>query len=102
MQLVGPLLASPAKPLPEDFQAFLDQTVVQRSGGVPHEQAGAVYFSMGTAVRFTEAEIRGMAANLIALERPVLWKLPQTELPGRLPRRAPPALPLWRPQRITI
>ena len=89
VQLVGPLLASPATPLPEDFQAFLDQTVVQRSGGVPHEQAGAVYFSMGTAVRFTEAEIRGMAANLIALERPVLWKMPQEELPGRLPMKPP-------------
>ena len=48
-----------------------------------NQPAGAVYMSMGTAVRFAEAEIKNMAANLVALERPVLWKLPQAELPGR-------------------
>ncbi|KAK9826069.1 hypothetical protein WJX74_009969 [Apatococcus lobatus] len=84
VQLVGPLLASPAKPLPQAFQTFLDETVVQRPGGVLHQQEGAVFASMGTAVRFFESEIRGMAANLVALERPVLWKLPQSELPGTM------------------
>ncbi|KAK9825956.1 hypothetical protein WJX74_001057 [Apatococcus lobatus] len=82
VQLVGPLLASPAKPLPHDFQTFLDETVVQRPGGVLHQREGAVFVSMGTVIRIFESEIRGMAANLVALERPVLWKLPQSELPG--------------------
>lgn len=84
VQLVGPLSASPAKALPEDFQAFLVASLGTTKGAMSKQPAGTVYMSMGTAVRFTEAEIRTMAANLVALQRPVLWKLPQTELPGLL------------------
>ena len=52
------------------------------AAGKPQLQPGAVLMAMGTAVRFTETELRSMAMSLIALDRPVIWKLPQSELPG--------------------
>ncbi len=57
LQLVGPLNAVPAKALPEDLRAFLAAPAVPASSGDPHQTAGAVYVSMGTAVRLL-AEMR--------------------------------------------
>ena len=82
MQLVGPLNAVPAKALPEDLYSFLATPVGSASPAKAGQTPGAVYVSMGTVVRLTEAEVIGMAANLAALERPVIWKLDAAELPG--------------------
>ncbi len=82
LQLVGPLNVRPAKPLPEDLDAFLRQQNPAQSSQDPPPTPGAVFVSMGTAVRMVEAEILGIAANLAALNRPVLWKLSEAELPG--------------------
>ena len=76
MQFVGPILLDEAKALPADLQAFLDQGV---SG--PH---AAVYVSMGTLARLSDDEVQSMAAALSALPNPVLWKLDQAWLPGRV------------------
>ena len=73
LQLVGPLMVSPPKPLPEDIQAFLNKAT-----------SGAVYVSMGTAVRLNKDEVKGMAANLAALNLPVIWKISNAELPGKI------------------
>ena len=78
--MVGPLMAMPAKPLNADLKTFLDGPANAASS----EAAGAVYASMGTFVRLTEAEVHGIAANLAALHRPVLWKISDSELPGQL------------------
>ena len=83
LQMVGPLMAYPAKPLIGELQAFLDSHVTKPSTQAD-QQPGAVYVSMGTAVRLTEPEIRGKAANLAALHRPVLWKISDAELPGKV------------------
>ena len=80
--MVGPLMASPAKPLVGELADFLDGKVPCISGTGSQQQAGAVYVSMGTAVRLLEPEVRGFAANLAALDRPVLWKISDPELPG--------------------
>ena len=81
VQMVGPLLASSGKPLAEDLLTFLTQMPAQGSDQALKNR-GAVFVSMGTAVRLTEAEARGMATNLAAIKRPVLWKISDMELPG--------------------
>ncbi len=80
--MVGPIMAELGKPLVGELADFLDGKVTSKTGASPPQQAGAVYVSMGTAVRLLEPEIRGFAANLAALTRPVLWKLSDAELPG--------------------
>ncbi len=74
LQLVGPISADPAKALPADLSAFVE-------GGQAAGQ-GAVYVSMGTASRLTEAELHSLAGSLSALPNPVLWKLAPQDLPG--------------------
>lgn len=74
LQMVGPILAEPAKPLPQDLDAFLQQGIAQG--------LGAVYVSMGSAARLSEEALLSMAQGLSALPSPVLWKLSQRDLPG--------------------
>ena len=74
MQLVGPVLAEPAKPLPPDLSAFLD------SGATTGHRA--VYVSMGTLNALFEGELQSMAHGLSDLPNPILWKLPAADLPG--------------------
>ena len=78
-------MASPAKPLVGELAAFLDSTGPASAGldsPDSRQQAGAVYVSMGTAMRLLEPEIRGLAANLAAISSSVLWKISDAELPG--------------------
>ena len=63
--------------------AFLEQKVTVQYPHDRSEKPGAVFVSMGTAARLEEADIRGLAANLAQLNRPVLWKIGSSELPGR-------------------
>lgn len=72
--MVGPILASPAQPLPNELNAFLDSGM-----GKGHQ---AVYVSMGTLGALYESELHAMAHELSGLPNPVLWKLPSTDLPG--------------------
>lgn len=81
--MVGALNAAPGRPLPPDLQQFLDQNVPSQRMTGSSEVAGAVYVSVGTAVLLEEAEVLGLAANLASLERPVLWKISDAELPGK-------------------
>lgn len=72
MQLVGPLLARPAQPLPAELQA-----IMQGSG-----PRGAVYVSFGSTFVLTEeAEVRTLVAAFVALNRSVLWRISEGELP---------------------
>lgn len=82
VQMVGALNTAPGKPLPANLQQFLDQKVPSSHPSGTFEEAGAVYVSMGTAVHLLEPEIHALAANLAALNRPVLWKISNFELPG--------------------
>lgn len=72
--MVGPILAEPAKPLPADLKGFLEQGIAQSHG--------ALYVSMGTAARLTEAELLNLAATFADLPNPVLWKLSALDLPS--------------------
>ena len=74
MQLVGPILAEPSKPLPEKLDTFLDAGIAQG--------LGAVYVSMGSAARLAEEALLSMAQALSALPNPVLWKLSKRDLPS--------------------
>ena len=76
MQMVGAIMAEPAKPLPGDLEAFLGQGMAQGHGGV--------YVSMGTAARLTEQEMRSLSQALSALPNPVLWKVSAVQLPSKL------------------
>ena len=60
-------------------------SILQLQGlpGQVHQKSGAVYVAMGTVVRPPKSEIRGIAANLVALNRFVLWKISDAELPGQ-------------------
>ena len=84
VQMVGALNTAPGRPLPAGFQQFLDGELLPKSRESTNgsQVAGAVYVSMGTAVQMEAAEVMGMAANLAALDRPVLWKISKSELPG--------------------
>ena len=73
-QVLGPILADKAKPLPADVDSFLTQ------GGL--EGGGAVYVSMGTLARLDATELHSMAQALSGLPNPVLWKLDAAHLPG--------------------
>ena len=84
VQMVGPLMASPGKPLAEDLHVFLNQEMPSGPSGHASHNPGAVFVSLGTNARLTKAEARGMAANLAALHRPVLWKISDVELPGEI------------------
>ena len=77
--MVGPISADPAKALPEDLSAFVE--------GGQAAGRGAVYVSMATASRLTEAELHSLAGSLSALPNPVLWKLAAHDLPGEQGRR---------------
>lgn len=79
LQLVGPISADSAKPLPADLSDFVEQ-----GEAAGH---GAVYVSMGTAARLTEAELHSLAGSLSALPNPVLWKLAPRDLPSELGHR---------------
>ena len=74
VQLVGPVLAEPAKQLPKDLSIFLEQSSASNQG--------TVYVSMGSAARLAEPQLRSMAQGLSALSHPVLWKLARDDLPG--------------------
>ena len=74
MQVVGPVLARPAKTLDTELSAFLDSGMRQ---GLK-----AVYVSMGTLGALFTTELLSMAKGLSALPNPVLWKLPDADLPG--------------------
>ncbi|KAK9840269.1 hypothetical protein WJX74_006518 [Apatococcus lobatus] len=76
LHMVGPVLASNAKPLPQELSFFL-------SSGMSNGNK-AVYVSMGTLTAMFEPELRSMALGLSALPNPVLWKLPSSDLPGNL------------------
>ena len=73
-QMVGPLLNKDAEPLPADLDRFLRQ----------QEDIGAVYVSLGTLLRQTEAELLSMARAFSELPNPVLWKLNAKHMPGDL------------------
>ena len=75
LQLVGPLMAEAAKPLPAELSSFLEQGL--------DEGQGAVFVSMGTMARMTADELHSMALGLSALPNPVLWKLNLLDIPGR-------------------
>ena len=81
-QMVGALNTAPGKPLPADLQQFLDQMLPSGRSSGRSEVAGAVYVSVGTIVLLEEPEVLGLAANLASLDRPVLWKISNAELPG--------------------
>ncbi|KAL0022994.1 hypothetical protein WJX79_004166 [Trebouxia sp. C0005] len=74
VQMVGPILAEAAQPLPSELSSFLDQGTVQG--------LAAVYVCMGSAGRLTQTQLHGMAQGLSALPNPVLWKLSKIDLPG--------------------
>jgi len=62
--MIGSLLAQPAKPLPIELAAFLEQ-------GHSHGHA-AIYMSMGTFGRLNEQQLRSLAEGLAGLPNPVL------------------------------
>lgn len=72
--MVGPLLNRDAEPLPADLDRFLRQ----------QEDIDAVYVSLGTLLRQTEAELLSMARAFSELPNPVLWKLNAKHMPGEL------------------
>ena len=74
VQVVGPILPEPPKPLPKELDSFLQQGTA--------EELGAVYVSMGTAARLSEEALYSMAQGLSALPNPVVWKLSKQDLPG--------------------
>lgn len=80
------MLASPAKPLPDDLSAFLDSGM-----GEGHK---AVFVSMGTLGALRDSELQSMARELSALPNPILWKLPAADLHGE------PALLILMPDLI--
>ena len=82
LQMVQSMTVAPGTPLSQELQGFLAGDGTTGSEGLE----GAVYVAMGTTARLLEPEVRGMAANLAALNRPVLWKISNAELPGMLPR----------------
>ena len=74
MQLVGPILAEDAKPLPQELASFLEQGSLTGHG--------AIYVAMGTFVRQTWDELTTMASVLSKLPNPVVWKLHPGHMPG--------------------
>ncbi len=86
LQMIGSMTHAAGKPLQQDLQAFLagNGGSSRKATWSSRERPGAVYVSMGTVVRLMEAEIKGMAVNLAALNRPVLWKISDSELPGEV------------------
>ncbi|KAK9817338.1 hypothetical protein WJX74_001941 [Apatococcus lobatus] len=76
VHMVGPVLASPAKPLPNELSSFL-------SSGLQKGHK-AIFVSMGTLGALKKSELHGMARELSSLPNPVLWKLPASDLPGNL------------------
>ena len=72
--MVGPLMATPAQPLPIALNVFLKQGLA--------DGHGAVFVSMGTMARMTEEELHSMARGLSALPNPILWKLNLLDIPG--------------------
>ena len=72
--MVGPLMATPAQPLPIDLNVFLKQGLA--------DGHGAVFVSMGTMARMMEEELHSMARGLSALPNPILWKLNLLDIPG--------------------
>jgi len=76
LQIVGPILAEPAQPLPSDLSSFLDEGTAQG--------LAAVYVCMGSAGRLTQTQLHSMAQGLSALPNPVLWKLSKIDLPGEV------------------
>lgn len=94
VHLVGPISADSAKPLPADLSDFVEQ-----GEAAGH---GAVYVSMGTAARLTEAELHSLAGSLSALPNPVLWKLAPRDLPRNMSRTSLEASNIkfisWAPQ----
>ncbi|KAK9817353.1 hypothetical protein WJX74_010772 [Apatococcus lobatus] len=76
VHMVGPVLVSPAEPLPDELDSFL-------SSGLNNGHK-AVYVSMGTLGALCQSELHDMARELSALPNPVLWKLPAADLPGNL------------------
>lgn len=74
VQLVGPILAEPAKPLSDELDSFVQQGTAKG--------LGAVYVSMGSSARLSEEAVYSMAQGLSALPHPVVWKLSRQELPG--------------------
>ena len=84
MQPVGPLNAVLAKPLAEDLRKFLDTPVKLAPPAKAAQPAGAVYVALGTVVRLSVMEVTSLAANLVALNRPVIWSLDPEDLSGGL------------------
>ena len=82
----GSLTVAPGKPLAEDLRSFLDgkEEAFSEDAKGARAQNSAVYVALGTTARLLEPEVRGMAANLAALHRPVLWKISDAELPGEV------------------
>ena len=76
MQLVGPILCAPAKPLPQNVSRFLEQD----SKGSTKRGDGAVYVSMGLSARLDYEQLYCMAQSLSKIPNPVLWQLPSSEL----------------------
>ncbi len=86
LQMIGSMTVAAGKPLPDDLQSFLagDGNASGKDTVSFKGHAGSVYVAMGTTARLLEPEVRGMAVNLAALHRPVLWKISDSELPGEL------------------
>ena len=76
VQLVGPILAEDAKPLPQELASFLEQGSLTGHG--------AIYVAMGTCARQTIHELTTIASVLSQLPNLVLWKLDPGHMPGVL------------------
>lgn len=74
VQLVGPVLAAPARPLTGALAAFAEEAA-----------GGFIYVSFGSVFSMTNpTEVTTLAAALSALGRPVLWQIAEATLPGGL------------------
>ena len=74
VQLVGPILAEPAKPLSNELESFVQQGTAKG--------LGVVYVSMGSSACLSGDAVYSMAQGLSALPHPVVWKLSHQDLPG--------------------
>jgi glucuronosyltransferase len=94
VQLVGPLLAKPPQALPPALQALM-------GGAGPR---GAVFVSFGSVFTLTDAvEAATLASALASLNRTVLWRITDAELPVGVTLaslRLPPSVHAlrWAPQ----